>query len=88
MTLELKISPAEEAELLKKAAEQGVPVEEMLRYAVLGILQEPVKKRKLDPNSDDPFERRIAALQKFLPKDLGSIPDEALRRENLYADED
>ncbi len=88
MTLKLELSAAEEAELLKKAEEKGVPVEKMLREVVLGILQEPIKMRKLDPNSDDPFERKIAALQKFLPKDLGSIPDEALRRENLYADED
>jgi hypothetical protein len=88
MTLKLDLSAAEEAELLKKAEEKGVPVEKMFRDVALGISHEPVKKRKLDPHSDDPFERKIAALQKFLPNDLGSIPDEALRRENLYADED
>jgi hypothetical protein len=33
------------------------------------------------------FRRRMADLQKFLPEGLGSIPEESLRRENLYADE-
>jgi hypothetical protein len=88
MTLTLELSPAEEAKLLQKAEEKGMPVERMLQDVALGIIEEPLRKRRLDPNSNDPFERKIAALQRFLPKDVGSIPDEALRRENLYADED
>jgi hypothetical protein len=88
MTLTLELSAAEEAKLLQKAQEKGVPVEKMLRDAALDIIGEPVRKRRLDPNSDDPFEREIAALQHLLPERRSAIPEEALRRENLYADED
>jgi hypothetical protein len=88
MTLTLELSPAEEAKLLQKAEEKGVPVERMLRDVALGIIEEPVRKHRLDPNSEDPFERDIAALQHLIPKGAGSISEESLRRENLYADED
>ncbi len=88
MTLKLELSPAEEATLIKKAEEKGVAVEKMLLDAALGIIEQPVRKRRLDSESEDPFEREIAALQHLLPQGLGSIPEEALRREHLYGDED
>jgi hypothetical protein len=88
MIVTLEFSAAEEAKLRKKAEEQGVTVEKMLKDACLALIAEPASKHRLDPNSEDPFEREITALQKYLPKDRKQIPDEALRRENLYADED
>jgi hypothetical protein len=86
MTVTLELSAAEEAELLKKAEEKGLPLEKMLRDVALGIIAEPGEG--VVPLSAAEFDKRISAFQKFLPKDLGSIPEEALRREHLYADED
>jgi hypothetical protein len=85
VTLKLEFSAAEEAKLLKKAEERGVPVEKILRDAALSIIEEPKAGSK--PISAEEFRKKLAELQKFLPEGLGSISDEALRRENLYADE-
>jgi hypothetical protein len=86
MTVTLELSAAEEAELLKKAEEHGVPVEKMMRDAVLKIIAE--QETDFAPLSAQDFRKRVAEVQRFLPEGLGSIPEEALRRENLYADED
>ena len=83
MTLELSFSPAEEALLRKKAKERGVSVETMIKNAALGTVD-----KSTTLSGDDLFQNHFADLQHLLPEPHVQIPDEALRRENLYADED
>jgi hypothetical protein len=87
MTLKLELSAAEEAELLKKAEEKGVPVEKMFRDVALGIIGEKVVSPR-HPVTAEQMRRAFDELREMLPKDLPSIPVEALRRECLYADEE
>jgi hypothetical protein len=87
MTLKLKLSPVEEAELLKKAEERGVSVEKMLQDVALGIIGEKVVSAR-HPVTAEQMRRAFDELREMLPKDLPSIPVEALRREYMYAEDE
>jgi hypothetical protein len=87
MTLTLELSAAEEAKLLQKAQEKGVPVEKMLRDAALGIISEPARSVPSHPVSAEQMRRAFDELAGLLPKNLPSIPMEALRREHMYSDD-
>jgi hypothetical protein len=86
MTLTLELSAAEEAKLLAKA-EEGVPVEKILRDLALGIIGEPVRSGSSHPVSAEQMRRAFEELAELLPKNLPAMPMDALRRENLQADE-
>lgn len=86
MTLNLNLSPAEEAKLLKKAAESGVPVEKIVRDATVGILAQDAPAPQ-HPVSAREMHRLFDELADLLPQNLPVIPANALRREYLYADD-
>ncbi len=86
MTLNLNLSPAEEAKLRKKAEEEGVPVEKIVRDAMVGILAQDVPAQQ-HPLSALEMHRLFDELADLLPPNLPEIPAEALRREYLYADD-
>jgi len=79
MTLKLELPAQVAAKLLRKAEEQGVPIETIAIHALESV-EEPVERRPVTPES---MRRALGDLAEFLPKDLPSIPMDALRRENL-----
>ncbi len=68
--------------LLQKVQEKGVSLDEVLREALDKLEDEEPRQEQLT------IEQRIEQFNKWArtPRDLPDIPDEALRRENIYPD--
>jgi hypothetical protein len=85
ITIEL---PADvEARIVANALRRGVSPNEYAGQLVADAV--PLDSAMQDPKgAPEGFRERMAALGKLAGRDLPSIPDEALRRENLYERED
>jgi len=68
--------------LLQKVQEKGVSLDKVLREALDKLEDEEPGQNELT------IEERIEQFNKWArtPRDLPDIPDEALRRENIYPD--
>ncbi len=92
MTVTIELKPEIEKRLAKKAEENGVPIENYLEVFIEDSLAEETE----DGSKKKPFyetataEEWIAEFETWIDshkdKNYPSIPDEALRRENMYED--
>jgi hypothetical protein len=84
------LTPEEKATLLAYAKAQGVSVDTLLRKAVLQIIfpTEPGEPSLNNQLSGEELERAFEEIAELIPDNVPPIPDEALRRENMYSRED
>lgn len=78
----------EQAALEEQAKAQRVPLETLLRKAVLEIIiaaQQPPERRQL---SAEEFDRALEELADAIPASVPPLSDEALSRESIYTRED
>lgn len=73
MTITLELSDEQARRLKERAAQHGQSVED--------YLLDLAKREEL---SYEEWSARLKALPELLPRDLPSLPDEALRRETMY----
>jgi len=73
MTITLDLSDQQVRRLKARAAQHGQQLEE---YLVHLAVHEEI--------SYEEWNARLKALPELLPRDLPSLPDEALRRETMY----
>jgi hypothetical protein len=81
VTIPVELTAEEQAALERKAEAQGVSVDSLVRQAVLQVIGTPAL-------STEEFNRLFDLAADLVPDDVPEIPDEALRRENLYTRED
>lgn len=92
MTVTLELKPETEKRLAKKAKENGLPIEDYLEVFIEDNLQDDVEAEE----REKPFyetatkEEWIAEFDRWIESHRNEnyplIPDEALRRENMYED--
>ncbi len=81
--------PLTPSALLAHAKAQGVSVDTLLRRAVLQIiLPEPSEPSVKNQLNGEELERAFEEIADQIPDNIPPIPDEALRRENMYSRED
>jgi len=83
------LTPEEQRTLAARAKAQGVSVDALLRKAVLQIIY-PTEANESARNqlSGEELERAFEEIGELIPDNVPPIPDEALRRENIYSRED
>jgi hypothetical protein len=89
MPVTVPLTPEEQSALAAQAKAQGISVDALLRQAVLQIIlgtaEAQPPQRQL---SGEELERAFEELAELIPENVPAMPDEALRRENLYTRED
>jgi len=86
VTIPVPLTAEEQVILIAKAKAQGVSVDSLLRMAVLNIIS-PAPDSK-PPISVEEFDNAFEEIADMIPPGIPSLPDEALRRENMYTRED
>ena len=89
VAIPVPLTPEEKSALLAHARAQGVSVDTLLRRAVLQIiLPEPCEPSPKNQVSGEELEQAFEQIADLIPDNVPPIPDEALRRENMYSRED
>ncbi|MBC7795940.1 MAG: hypothetical protein H7Z37_03595 [Pyrinomonadaceae bacterium] len=93
MTVTIQLKPETEKLLTEKASQEGLDIETFLQSFIENYLQTEVSqevKREKPFHETATKEEWLAEFHKWVDshgdKDYPSIPDEALRRENMYED--
>ncbi|MDQ3815252.1 MAG: hypothetical protein M3347_15125 [Armatimonadota bacterium] len=95
MTLTIELTPAEEAQLQQQASGRGLTVSEYMHHLLMAQLGTSSSNGAAQPERKLPFaatatpEEWIRAFNQWADshQDIqANIPDEALRRENIYDD--
>lgn len=90
MTVTIKLKPEIEKRLAEKAKKNGLPIETFIEVFIEENLEEETKEKEKPFHETATKEEWQAEFRKWIDSHKGknypSIPDEALRRENLYED--
>lgn len=94
MTVTIKLKPEIEKRLAEKAKENGLKIETYLEVFIENNLknetESPAEERKKSFSEAATTEEWLTKFHKWIDshkdKNYPSIPDEALRRENMYED--
>jgi hypothetical protein len=88
VSVPVSVTSEERAALLAHAQALGVPLDSLLRRAVLQIIgtaPEAASAQQLNPEE---FELAFEELADIIPEGVPAIPDEAISRESIYTRED
>ena len=91
MTVTIELKPETEKRLAEKAKQNGLPIETFIEVFIEDKLEEVKDEpRKKSFQETATTEEWLAEFHRWLDshkdKNYPSIPDEALRRENMYED--
>ena len=90
MTVTIELKPEIEKRLAKEADKKGLPIETFIEVFIEENLEEEKEEKEKPFYETATKEEWRAEFRKWLDSHKGknypSIPDEALRRENMYED--
>lgn len=80
MTLRLRVTPAERAEMERRAAERDCSLSELVRCRVLGVeeVERPVERPASEP---DPPRVPESLIEERMKRLAGAIPSVGMRRQ-------
>jgi hypothetical protein len=86
MTLRLQLTSAEEAKLMAKARSEGTTLEDLVRQAIDPLLAS-VPDEFVQAGERQDWDAELEKVIDTLPE-LPILPDSALTREGIYAEDD